>query len=76
MERTISIILTDEEEKQLQELVGLFKEYQQKTGEESDNIEKSVFDMWVRYGLAIHMAENYNYFKTVLTNQLKEGDAA
>lgn len=75
MERTFTMFLTDEEEKQLQELVELFKEYQAKTGKESDNIEKSVFDMWIRYGLGLHMAENYNYFKSVLKNQLK-GDAA
>lgn len=73
MERTFTIYLTDEEEKQLQELVNLFEEYQAKTGKESDNIEKSVFDMWVRYGLGLHMAENYKYFKSALKNQLKKG---
>ena len=78
MEHTITVYLAEEEEKQLCELVNLFKKYRAKTGEDTSDIEKSVFDMWVRYGLGLHMAENYEYFKTCLMEQLKEkgGDAA
>jgi len=76
MEHTITIYLAETEEEKLQELVDLFKKYQQKTGRDTSNTEKYVFDMWVLYGVSSHLQENYNYFKTVLTNQLKKGDAA
>ena len=67
-EYQLSIILTDEEEAQLEELTRIFAEY---IGREPETITDIVLHNWITLGLAGHMAENYNYLTGNYASQLQ-----
>ncbi len=77
MERTVSVYLTEQEERQFQELIALYQDYQRMKGwDAGEHVEEDVLHLWVNQGLACHLLENYNFLKSVMLEGLKKGDAA
>lgn len=77
MERTFTLALTQEEERQFQELCKLYKKYQERKGWENyEHAESDMLTLWISQGLALHLLENYNFLKSVMLESAKKGDAA
>lgn len=77
MERTFTVVLTEEEEKQFQELCTLYAECQERKGWENYPFaESDMLSLWISQGLAGHLLENYNFLKSVMLESTKKGEEA
>lgn len=77
MERTFTLALTQEEEKQFQELCTLYKEYQERKGWENyEHAESDMLSLWISQGLTLHLLENYNFLRSVMLESTKKGEEA
>ena len=74
-EHSITLLLTDEEEKQLQELTSLYRTYELKKDGEAKSEQGGVLSFWLRLGLANHLKRNFDYLSESIGLQLDQKSA-